>query len=198
MLSSYQACFCLITLLLFSACGQRAEDPSGVPVMAFEVNEALLGEAVRLDAHGLVFSPPRGWKGASADLLEEINTTVFEKEASVRQESIKVFYDADAGSFLSVTLVQVDGGGSFEEQTEQFANLLSSQQTSVSYRKAAFNKDGLHLVQFMGQSQGMINFKLLLASGGGDLLQFDYVVPMAHYPEQVKAVESSIGSLQRR
>jgi hypothetical protein len=83
----------------------------------------------------------------------------------------------------------------FGEQMTRYGGTLA-RQFGDSLRQAQFMKDDLYMAQFLAQPEGLVNFKLVFEAPADGLLQFDYVVPRRVYPQEVRSVESSIGSIR--
>jgi hypothetical protein len=67
---------------------------------------------------------------------------------------------------------------------------------SPKVKKAVYMKDGIKITQFLIQKNNIVNFRLLFNNGDGKLLQFDYLAGIRDYSLEVKAIESSIGSIK--
>ena len=74
--------------------------------------------------------------------------------------------------------------------------LMITSSAGATVQQAEYIKDGIHVAQFLVQAKGYVTFTLFFTSSSDGVLQFDYIVPRASYPEQAKAIESSIGSIQ--
>ena len=180
--------------------GCRDAEPPGPPPMQFDVDPPRLGPVVALPSDSLAFQPPVGWKEVATPAVPDSVVEVAPAATGGGQpglEPLHVFMDEDTGSVLSVARLRLPGSDAFDAQVRRYAADLSGRFADDSLRQASFTNDGLHVVQFLVQPAGLVNFKLVLEGQEDDLVQFDYVVPQAEYPSLVKAVESSIGSIRR-
>ena len=189
--------FVVLALIVCSLIGcQKSEDERGPQPMTFAVEADQLGEAVALEAQGVQFQPPTGWVPLGVGQVDSVEQAL-PLDDSLAFRPLHVFLDEATGSVLSVATFKFDGGRSFEEQMRGYSAVLADRFAGDSLRQTQFLKDDLHIAQFLVQPEGLVNFKLVFEAEPDGLLQFDYVVPRAQYPREVKAIESSIGSIRR-
>jgi hypothetical protein len=190
----------LLAIFFFACSGERERQEKAVIEMQFEVDQALLGSRVAADTHGVQFHPPFGWDQVSPDVIDEAyRMTVPDEEVQntfdIRPEYI--FLNQQNGSSLIVSSVRIsDPELDRERVLREFKNTLADRSDETSVRQTDFMKDGIHIHQFLIQSDEVVNFKFLMFTKTDALLQLDYVVPKNVYPAESKAIESSIGSIQ--
>ena len=185
----------LLGVVLLAGCG--AEPRSDVQPMQFDVDPSRLGAVVEAADHGIRFQAPTGWEPLAASAIDSIGRAVALAGDVFDLRPRYVFLDPSTGSLLSVATIRLPDSLTFDEQIAHYGALLADQFPSDTLRQGQYLKDGIHIAQFLVQSSGRVTFKLLFESPFGTLLQFDYLVPAAQYPGQIKAIESSIGSIQR-
>ncbi len=185
----------LLGVVLLAGCG--AEPRSDVQPMQFDVDPGRLGVAVEAADHGIRFQAPAGWEPLAASAIDSIGRAVALLGDVFDLRPRYVFLDPSTGSLLSVATVSLPDSLTFDEQIAHYGALLADQFPSDTLRQGQYLKDGIHIAQFLVHPPGRVTFKLLFESPFGTLLQFDYLVPAAQYPGQIKAIESSIGSIQR-
>jgi hypothetical protein len=80
-----------------------------------------------------------------------------------------------------------------------FYKIFNSQGIWNDVQHAAFSFNSFEADQFIMHNDELINFKLLLTSAQtvqqDHRISIDYILPRSHYEENIKSVESSIGSL---
>lgn len=189
------ACALLVSVFILAGC--REEPRPHVQPMHFNVDPDRLGAAVEDTGLGLRFQPPAGWEPLAASAIDSIGRAVTLAGDAVGLQPRFVFLEASNGSLLSVAILRLRDSLTFDEQIARYSTLLAEQFPGDSLRQGQYLKDGLHVAQFLMQPPGRVSFKLFFASPVGALVQFDYLVPKAYYPGQIKAIESSIGSIQR-
>lgn len=180
--------------LLTASCREREPE---VPVMQFTVTPSLLGTAVVAEDLGVQFQPPAGWEPLSATAFDSLNQALERPDDTVPLQPHYVFLDPTTGSLCSVTTVHFADTPAFDEVIDRYGRLLAAQFPEDALRQGLFEKDGIRIAQFLVQPRGRVVFKLLFEAAMGKVLQFDYIVPSAVYAAEVKAIESSIGSIKR-
>lgn len=188
---------CLVALVLLGlGCGQQDEEASSaIPRMSFDVDTTRLGAPVQAADYDVAFRPPAGWALLSSAELDSMSQAGAALSDTAALRPLYVFLDSTQGSVLSVGRLRLDTTATFGEQMQQYGASLQ-QQFGDTLRQAQFMKDDLYMAQFLAQPEGLVNFKLVFEAPSDDVLQFDYVVPQSVYPQEVRSVESSIGSIR--
>lgn len=169
---------------------------SGPPPMTFAVENDRLGEVQRLDEAGVQFQAPRDWETLSVGQVDTVAHALDVEAGSLAMQPYRVFLDPTTQSVLSVARLELDSQGSFAEDMTTYGHILQERFAEDSLRQTLFVKDGITMAQFLVQPDGLVNFKLVMATDASHMLQFDYLVPRSIYPQEIKNIESSIGSIQ--
>ena len=177
------------------ACGR--EQPDDTPELVFSVNEALLGEEVRLPAQEIRFRPPAGWAPLSEQDIDRVREAVDNENHAFTLDPLSAYVEADGGSLLSVARLEVAQRGTFRERMAAYGAFLEAQAGEDSLQQATFRRDAMPVAQFLHQQPDLVHFKLVVEGGGPDLVQFDFIVPRSRYPEHVRSIESVIGSIHQ-
>jgi len=176
---------------LLAACG--SETRPVVPSMAFEVDPRRLGAPIEALELGLRFQPPLAWEQLATSDVDSVDRAL--GEGPVGFTPRYVFLDSTNGSLLSVATMHFADSLTFDERVVYFGNLLADRFPGDTLRQGQYLKDNIHIAQYLLEPPGLVIFKLLFESSLHETLQFDYIVPRAEYPGQIKAIESSIGSI---
>jgi hypothetical protein len=190
----------LPAIFLLGCTGERERQDKVVAEMQFEVDQSLLGSRIATDIYGIQFHPPVDWDQVSPDVFTEAYRRLVPDEKVQHAFEIKpeyIFLNRHNGSSLIVSHVgitdpEMDRGHVLQE----FTNTLADRPEGSAARQTDFMKDGIHMHQFLIQSDEIVNFKFLMFTKTDALFQLDYVVPRNVYPAEIKAIESSIGSIQ--
>ena len=180
----------LFGVCLLAACG--GETRPDLQPMAFNIDPSQVEAPVEAVALGIRFQPPAGWMPLSAAVLDSIGQ-VLSAEALDLQPQYVYSHPAN-GSVLNVATIE--NTATLGEQVMRHGEALATKHPGAPVQQDQYLKDNIHIAQFLLQSGGYVTFTLFFASSKGGLIQFDYIVPQASYPEQIKAIESSIGSIQ--
>lgn len=189
--------------LLLAGCGGR-EDSSPLAEPLFEVDPEQLGPAFVGEELGLTFKPPVEWmrladaqRQAVLDALEQP-----EGEDVYSTEVVEIFFSTDTLSFLALSTVQLDGSSAArDEYATSFAETIGLDEERADDEKAIaarmdFSVNEVSIVQFRYVQSNRVTFTLLLTSGPGNLVQFDYSIPTDSYQQESVKLESSIGSIE--
>jgi hypothetical protein len=195
----FKTSFIVILLpLLFLACGSK-DDSHEIPEMEFLVNSDLLGTSIRDSLLNVTFNPPLPWEPLRNDVFAEAKRQLLSGQSDSDTISVipeYIFLDDKLGSSLIVSTVRfrTDSG------TDNIGRYHTSLKEHFSVEDVLYSvyvKDGIYFHQYLLQNEEIINFKLLTQETDNTILQWDYVVPRNAYTFEVRAIESSIGSIKR-
>jgi hypothetical protein len=190
--------FVLILLLsLFAACenSKKSNDPKE---LNFNVDKTKLNEKVNSPLLGLEFNPPANWNEIDSVLIRNMKGQL--KSQSVRSDSIqfslkKVFLDQENMSMLSISELEFDNA--IAEPKNYYDSRIQNKFEKASiFRRGEFLKDDIKFIQYLIENSGNVNFKLLFSNSNDKTIQFDYILTKKNYSNQIRAIESSIGSIK--
>jgi len=185
----------LLIVGLFLFCSKQ--DQSGtneINELKFEVDSTKLEIRTRNTDLGIQFNSPKDWMPISHELLEDFskrNASEYLKASGFVWKPISIFLNKKNESLLYISLVQ---GQDDTSSITMYKDLI--QKNIASAKAGDFIKDGIHFSQILVQDNERVNFKLLFFNSKNQLIQFDYVIPNQFYISELKAIESSIGSIQ--
>ncbi len=173
-----------------------------VPTMTFTVNRQLLGDSLSLADQGFRILIPKNWKPLSESLARELSSKMEAREAasdtnsSIRPQIVSVFSLQNAGASLVISRVRFPK----LDSTEILQRLHYTEQTkrridSTSLGIAEFMSNGVKITQYMIRTQERVSFKLLFKGRSSGMIQCDYILPTTIFQQEIRAVESSIGSI---
>ena len=194
----------LIILILFTSilpgCGAKKENQPKAGEMKFNVDTSKLGAFVVDSLYNLSFNPPLGWNEVGKKQIDEAGKAISKALAGTSRITVKpvfIFVNDTSGSVLNVAEIRLDSVKSdLDSQVAEYEKIMFSGKDSLKIKKAFYMKDGIKIAQFLIQKNGFVNFRLLFENGKGNLLQFDYLSKIEDYSNEVKAIESSIGSIK--
>ena len=188
---------------LFVTCAQ-SDEPAGVDTntpeaAAFSVDASLLGSEYTVDAFGLSLRPPVDWDRLAESERDALATalTARQAESDIKLAVLDLFLHAETFSYLSVSAVEIDGEPLTE--VEPYAILLRNQIDTRDEEIASasvFLINGISVEQFRFLENERVNFVLLLEPTQEGVLQLDYSVPVDRFEQEVRKLESSIGSIR--
>lgn len=185
-----------IMIIGFLASCKQTVAPSGLMELEFDIDSSLLAENPVIDsALGIAFYPPKNWVEA------EIASLQLSDEALPKKHLVpKHFYihPADSSSML-IAFLQNLSNEQLAIMRINFSEIFNSQGIWDDVQHAAFTFNDFEIDQFMMRNKALVNFKLFLSPENARTpdhrISIDYLLPLSHYEENVKSVESSIGSL---
>jgi hypothetical protein len=184
----------LLALAFLSSCGQRGST-SQMMELEFEVDTTLIARQVIIDtALSIVFQPPKKWVSSAFD-APEVEGVFPDQFFEIRH----LFINPDDSSSMLITRMK----GFTHEQLVMLRvdhqRILGQNNLWSDIRHATFRFNDFVADQFLMQNNDMVNFKLILTSDdpvfGDEIISLDYFLPRSHYVQNIKSVESSIGSL---
>ena len=194
----------VLLLFIISACtscssDDTSENTNNIPELQFDIDTTKLGETYRRDDYGIMLYPPKGWDLVSAEVLQQFKKQL-SKNISAQEvsfEPIDMFFNEENQSILSIAhIIEVNKQRTTEQDLlKNYRELLTSKINSSQLKKGEFFKDGIHFVQFLIQDGERVIFKLLLQNSKKQVIELDYIILQNVYNSEVKAVESSIGTI---
>lgn len=178
----------LFFITVISACTKPSEQQSKNEI-EFNVDQALLGEQYVDSLSGFYFSVPKNWKSVLA--ISNASDSI-----AVSKSIRKIFIDSAANASLIITSMK---GVDIEQAYKIFNSpdsTFNSARVWTSISKAEFLLGGITVHQYLIQNQEIVNFKLILVRGVKDIIQLDYLTQRDLYANQIKNIESSIGSIK--
>jgi hypothetical protein len=187
-------------LLLF--CAKKAENPRSTasPDLFFHVDSTRIDPAVLDAGMGLHFCPPKGWEPVSSGVFAEFRKTIqseFPRDQMAAVDPLHIYLKKENQGFLAVSRFHgVMGTSGVRLFLKEYSRLLAAKFGADRVRKGGFFKDEIEFSQFLIRADNRIMFKLIFSNAENQRIQFDYIVPEAVYPIELKAIESSIGSIE--
>lgn len=181
----------LATLTLW-AC---SSDKSSVDTVSFTVNPELLGDRFENTSDGFSLQAPVEWVAAPESVLDQIHEQMpTTADPKTSPEIIALYRNAGIGAHLAVGRY---ADGMDVEQcaavVDMHATNLGSQFGNDRVKKDRFTYKDSPVDQLMVLGDDLVIIKLFVH--GHAMYQLDYVVPRSGYESQLRAIESSIGSV---
>jgi hypothetical protein len=180
--------------LLLCFCSKQNKTPEKIAELTFEIDSTKLELTTSDQNLGIQFNAPKGWTPVPPAMLEQFNqqdSAVFLEGSSFVIQPISIFLNNVDKSLLYVSKIQ-----NAQDSISIDGYKQSIQKHLVPTKMGDFRKDGIIFTQFLIQDENRVNFKLLFFNSKNQLIQFDYIVPKDVYLAELKAIESSIGSLK--
>lgn len=187
--------FLLSCIISFSC--KNNEDAGKVNRLDFNIDSTQLAPVVKLTDYRLSFHPPVNLVH-SDEFFKKLSSGIEQNDQSLSgliTKPIDVFVDNDF-NVLVVSNIEAVAKDTVNGSLNQISGLVKKQFKPENAKFAEFLKDDIKINQFLIQDSVNVIFKLLLQNPDKKVLQFDYIIPQKNYRNEIKAIESSIGSIK--
>ncbi|MCB9369747.1 MAG: hypothetical protein H6507_11615 [Calditrichaeota bacterium] len=184
-------------VLLVAACSKEKK-PAAEGVferLDFAVDSSLLGDDVTVG--GVHLHAPADWLPVDTSVMRKL-VDVAERDTTVMQlYPEQAFKPEDGGPMLLVSIFPktVHLGTGFIPWAGEVAKSYREARPDVVVQEQWMSLSGVEALQLYAQSGQLVHVKILL--NADQPVSLDYTVPAPIWPNQVRAVESSLGSLRK-
>jgi len=205
-MSTFSKVFILIILLLILNCtSSDSNSKAQNSELFFDVDSTKLGNQIENIDYGIKYSPPKGWELIAPELFKQFsqksqpiqfgNTPLEDKKLLV--QPISIFLKQENSCILYLSSIkgleqEPDSGIAYEK----YKNIVTQNFDSSLIKKGDFIRNNIAFTQFVLQHKNQISFKLVFLNHQNKIMQFDYIIPKQSYINELKAIESSLGSIQ--
>jgi len=164
--------------------------------LTFSVDSTRLGEAVAVGE--IVFRVPRSWERLDSSTVSNIQKTAMgdTNRSGVTLEG--VFVNDSDGAVLVLTSFsrKTTEEKEFTELAFRFAETFEGANHQDTPREERLLLGDIPTVQFYAADSLRVHFKFLLDVRAP--IGLDYSVPRSAWPQEVRSVESSLGTIRRQ
>ncbi len=186
------ACTGLLVLVSLS-CSQSGSPQNPFRPLEFNVDSTLLGTAIH--AGGVGVRPPKNWSAADSQLVTLARNSLAADTTKFRFELVRLHVDTSSGAMILLKQYQSSAGTPFMTWAREFVSLFRSSRTGIEIREEWMMVSDLPVVQLQMADSVRVYFSLVCAVDPP--VGIDYVVPKPAWANEVRAVESSIGTISR-
>lgn len=192
-----------ITCIILVGCSTRDKPQKNtIPTLTFTVNRQLLGDSILIADEDLKIIAPRHWKPMTAMQMNELSEKMRILEANssdstnlIRVSVQSVFVLQDGAASLVISRIRFPKQDSTEDlQRVHYSQLTKKRIDSTSLGIADFMCNNTHFTQFMIRTPQSVSFRLVFKARSS-MMQCDYIIPNNIFQQEIRAVESSIGSI---
>lgn len=193
----------VFSLIIFSlpGCQNQKEPETGLRQIQFNVDSNLLSQEVIDSSSKFLFMPPKEWKLINKKLFKDVldkNNLQLKQEEKILIAPLYIFMDDSMNCLLNISRIQLK-----EENKSQTKSTIAIYEEELlrkfgkeKLKRAEYLKGNLAITQYLINENNEVNFKIIFFDENKNLVQFDYVTSLDVYPKEIKAIESSIGSIQ--
>ncbi len=187
---------------VFCGCNSNQQPTNKKPTMTFTVNPSLLGDTILLQECGLSLRLPKNWQKIS-DSVQKILETRLETTQDygngntlprLRINGVYSLTNNEASFIISyIAYPKKDSTDSLI--INRFKSQLQAQSKNAEIGIADFIANGIPVTQAVIRTQENTIFKLIFKAKT-KIVQCDYIISTKIFQREIRAVESSIGSMQ--
>ena len=171
---------------------KKREEPE---TLVFNVDSLLIGERYTNEEIGVSFCPPKEWTQLSSELMNSIEQSLLEMEDSSSVEIIlqNVFLNQKNSCICFLSTFQKTMPAAQIRNiylTELYAGDIKG-----SINEGSYLYNGFNIRQIIHVQDDQVTIKLVCISGDEHIFMLDYIVPSQFYEQNIRTIESSIGTL---
>ena len=189
---------CAASVFFLSCFGDN--DIEEIEKIVFEIDETKLSKPYADDSLQITFRVPKDLKPLSQKHKLELWTKIDSMNLVERNILIApkhIFVDSSLSFLLMIHTISAIPESSNSNNLESiYSSYLNRQLDKNTLKKGKFIKDDIMMTQYVIKDGSKMLFKLFFCLDVQRLIQFDYFI-FSNYEQNIKAIESSIGSIQK-
>jgi hypothetical protein len=159
------------------------------------VDSARLGSEAVVD--GVSLRVPLGWTAADSSVLQSVRQAVRLDTGDFPVEPRAVFVGAGPSVLVATTFrTKPEAAEGFTGWARRYVEAYRAARPSLDVQEEWLLLGGIHAVQLLAMDTLRVQFKFLIESD--PVVGLDYSVPRAAWEQEVRAVESSLGTIRKR
>ena len=183
----------LYALVLFVCCischsKDQGADKTG---MEFHVDSTQLSQVVRIPDHQVQYCPPAGWEAVDIDVFKE---RIGSSASDSFNHILEVYKDSGQTAFLIVSGLNQKTATTPAAHPDSISRF--GKQPWQDVRRGDFEHQGLSFTQYLLQSSQWVSFRLFVGETEPKV-RFDFIVSRVIYQNEIRKIESSIGSISK-
>ncbi|NJD22027.1 MAG: hypothetical protein FIA82_05085 [Melioribacter sp.] len=186
------------SILFLISCGKGKNDETDLSdFIAFDKSK--LGIEVVDQNLGIKFFPPNGWELKQSSLSRKVESrgTTANPGDNFFYQPVYLFFNQTTGGLLSVGKVETnDTTLSKSARLNYYKGLLNTKYKSNDLTVGNFIHSKIYFSRFKFRKEKLISFKIIFENSTGDIIQFDYTIPMDFLENADLSIKSSVGSIQ--
>lgn len=190
----------LLIIILIIAFERSPDHHPGEAYLLFDVDFHLLGDKYEDNDLFIRFHPPAEWLSLPDEMIQKvISADQDENEHSIIEIQLRrIFYNSLTRSICFLSVLTGPEGHSKEDIISLYIEKMENKFIDLRTQTGSFKHNKLNFNQIMIMDDDNIIIKLVsfneLAKAPAFVLEF--AVPFEYYEHQLKAIESSIGSIE--
>ena len=187
----------LIKILCLSLIGCNSEDNSNLKLVEninIFVDYDKLSSNYNFSDSSTIFNPPINWTRSSKDAIEAFNKKLNDND-NVIDINVEDSFISDDGSFVLISRIN-SNESNFNYIPKDYLELMKEQFSVDSIIHYTFNVNNILVRQYLITLENIMIFKIFIENNNN--FELDFFLSKELYNNQIKSIESSIGSIKRR
>lgn len=167
------------------------------PTLEFNIQNNLIEKETIINNLEISISSPINWLLTNQENINEVKLIfeeMFSFENNFKYLLENIFIDDDNSSMLALGKVFINDTLSFIEFNNLYVKELKKNNNEIN--SSIFYKENILVSQLLINSENKINFRLFFENRKNEIIQVDYITSVKNYANEVKSIESSIGSIK--
>ena len=193
---------CLLCSIIISGFGgcdspNRAKQP--YETLTFTVDKTQLEPAVADATLRIKIAPPKNWKKIDDSLFAQVITTVESQRTPQDLQVVPRWIFLNADSLAMCIVSKLNGADIVPDETllQTLKTAYQNQFPNATVQQAIFMKDAFRIHQLMVIDTDFVRIKLICDAPETLMFEVNYRIPRDVYRTELRAIESSIGSINR-
>lgn len=195
-LDSLQFLLCGIIVSSLMGCESPNSQKRTYETLVFNVDRTRLEPAITDTTLKLAISAPKGWKTLEDTMLAEVIDRLGDTLSQGLQMTPRwIFLNEQSPAMCVVSRLE---GGAVPPNDTLLKTLETAYRTQfpkATVQRTIFMKDAFRVHQLMVGTSDFVLIKLICNAPENPVFEIDYVVPNDFYKTELRAIESSIGSI---
>ena len=194
--SSAQLLLCGIIITSIVGCDPPSTQKHAYETLVFQVDQTRLEPAITDTMLEMTIAAPKGWKKVNDSMLAQVieqSSTQIRSGAQVVPRWIFLNESSRAMCIVST----LNGADVVPDETllKTLETAYRNQFPDATVKQTIFMKDAFRILQLMLVASDFVLIKLICDSPENIVFEVDYHIPRKVYETELRAIESSIGSI---
>ena len=192
-----QLLLCGITIIGFGGCDPSNAKKQPYETLVFNVDETRLEPVVTDTALKIEIAAPKNWKQVDDSTLAQVVNTLESRLTAQDLQIVPRWIFLNEGSRAMCVVSKLNGVEIAPNETllETLTTAYRNQFPNATVHQAIFMKDAFRIHQLMVIATDFVRIKLICDAPETLVFEVDYHVPRDVYQTELRAIESSIGSI---
>lgn len=161
----------------------------------FNVDQSLLAEEYICSDVGISFHPPKNWEQISSELLISVKENLIASKDTYNINIVPLNVFMNMEKSFTCFLSTFDNELLARDTCENYINEFRMKNQELQFNEGSFAHNGLDFHQLTFTKDDFITIKLIAATNDQKIFMIDYIMPSKYYEEELRAIESSIGTI---